>query len=380
MRETGAKDMEKIKRRVVDAYSGEPPLTPTGAPKADRETFKNSGDAILEKLAEFSAVQKLDSTYLPVLKSGTEYPINPGYNVLLETGRTSSFRPNIQNLPRKGGVRECFTARPGRVFIKCDYDQFELRVFAEVCLHRFGFSKMADAFFDNKDPHVIFAAQVIGIDYETAYRAYKNPDEPYHKQVKDYRQNYAKAANFGFIGGMGPNAIQKVMRGYGTEVSIEFCRQLHEDWKFAWPEATQFFQWHHAKCAWSDSYTHVTPFSTRQRGDANYPAACNNDIQGPAACAAKNAGWQITRKAYTDKKSALYGSRIVAFVHDEFIIETPERKASEAALELSDVMNRAASEIIKTVPIKSEPCIMRYWDKNAEPTFDNNGRLVLWQP
>jgi hypothetical protein len=43
-------------------------------------------------------------------------------------------------------------------------------------------------------------------------------------------------------------------------------------------------------------------------------------------------------------------------------------------------MNNAAAEIIKEVPIKSEPCIMRYWDKNAKPAYDSEGRLVLWKP
>jgi DNA polymerase-1 len=379
MKANGSKAMDRIKARVVNAYENDPPLTPTGAPKTDRETLEESGDPLLIKLAEFSAVQKLDSTYLPVLESGTEKPINPGYSVLLETGRTSSFSPNIQNLPRKGGVRECFKARPGRVFVKCDYDQFELRVFAEVCLQRFGYSKMADAFFEDKDPHVIFAAQVLEIDYLTAIAAYKDPQNTLHSRVKEYRQNYAKAANFGFIGGMGPRAIQKVMKGYGTETSLEFCEQLYSDWSVAWPETQDFFRWHKDQLGFAESYTHVTPFSRRQRGDAFYTAACNNDIQGPAACAAKQAGWEITRKAYLERDSALFGSRIVAFVHDEFILETPESKASAAALELSKTMNDAAARIIRKTPIKSEPCIMRYWDKNARPVRDSEGNLIVWE-
>lgn len=379
MKATGSKNMALIKERVRLAYNGDPPITPTGAPKTDVETLNDSGDPILISLAGYSGVQKLDSTYLPVLESGTVKPINPGYNVLLETGRTSSFKPNIQNLPRKGGVRECFKARSGRVFIKCDYDQFELRVFAEVCLQRFGVSEMYRAFLDDKDPHVLFAAQVIGIDYEKAYKAYKDASDDYHQTVKDYRQNYAKAANFGFIGGMGPRAIQKVMKGYGSDVTLEFCVELYENWLRTWPEARMLFDWHQAKCSWNDSYTHVTPFASRQRGDARYTEACNNDIQGPAACAAKQAGWEITKKAYTQKTSALYGSRIVAFVHDEFIIETPEHKASAAALELSETMNEAAGRIIQKTPIKSEPVIMRYWDKRAEQVFNADGDLIAWE-
>jgi len=75
----------------------------------------------------------------------------------------------------------------------------------------------------------------------------------------------------------------------------------------------------------------------------------------------------------------LFGSRIVAFVHDEFILETPESKASAAALELSKTMNDAAARIIQKTPIKSEPCIMRYWDKNARPVRDSEGNLIVWE-
>jgi hypothetical protein len=40
---------------------------------------------------------------------------------LAETGRTTSSKPNIQNLRRMAGVREAFVPRPGKVFFAADY-------------------------------------------------------------------------------------------------------------------------------------------------------------------------------------------------------------------------------------------------------------------
>src|SRR5262249_27057567 len=44
-----------------------------------------------------------------------------------KTGRMSSSAPNMQNLPR-GPYRRCFGAPAGRVLIKADYSQIELRI------------------------------------------------------------------------------------------------------------------------------------------------------------------------------------------------------------------------------------------------------------
>lgn len=46
------------------------------------------------------------------------------------TGRYSSKKPNLQNIPRGFDVRGIFTVEPGHVFVSADYAQAELRVLA----------------------------------------------------------------------------------------------------------------------------------------------------------------------------------------------------------------------------------------------------------
>jgi hypothetical protein len=86
-------------------------LTEKGEIATTREILEESGDLGLEALAEFTAVEKLLMTFVPVLERGVDVPINARYKPIMETGRVSCEQPNLTNLPRKGGVRECFVPR-----------------------------------------------------------------------------------------------------------------------------------------------------------------------------------------------------------------------------------------------------------------------------
>jgi P4 family phage/plasmid primase-like protien len=52
------------------------------------------------------------------------------YTLGADTGRMSSVRPNGQNLPKKGGARECWVAGPGKKIIRADMSSVEVRVIA----------------------------------------------------------------------------------------------------------------------------------------------------------------------------------------------------------------------------------------------------------
>ncbi|MCO7195042.1 DNA polymerase [Pseudonocardia sp. McavD-2-B] len=52
------------------------------------------------------------------------------YTIGTDTGRMSCVRPNLQQLPREGGVRACITADPGELLVSADFSGVELRVAA----------------------------------------------------------------------------------------------------------------------------------------------------------------------------------------------------------------------------------------------------------
>jgi len=145
------------------------PKTKGGGVSTSRDTLSESGDEELMALSDNKA-SKILTTYIPYLEKGFDKPINLEPNVLVETGRTSYTGP-IQQTPRGGlkgvyTVRECYVARPGRLFGSTDYSAIELCALSQVCLWTVGHSNMADVINSTRDPgslHTEFAARMIGI-------------------------------------------------------------------------------------------------------------------------------------------------------------------------------------------------------------------------
>jgi len=313
-------------------------------------------------------------------------PINPAWNTLVESGRTSCREPNLQNLPRKGGVRECFIPRKGRIFASADYSTLELCTLAQVCLDLFGHSAMAEALHAGRDLHLQMAASILGVDYDEVLQRHKAKDP----QVKEMRQ-LAKAANFGYPGGLGAASFQTYAAAtYNVTVSEEERRQLKAQWLEAWPEMRSFFDHVGGQLQMRDAFDLVQPRSGRIRGQVGYCDGCNSHFQGLAADGAKAALFFIQQECYTGKSeiwkgagpSPLHGCRMVAFIHDEFVLEVPEALplAQAAVARLVEVMVEGMALYVPDVPIKAEPTLMRRWYKEAEPVWDADGKLLVWEP
>lgn len=126
LRDDGSMDRKAVQAAVVRAFAqlGETvPMTdpsdsfPEGQVQTDKFTLKRSRHPGLKALYEFKSIEKILSTYVPVLMAGTEHPIHCKYNPILETFRVSASGPNMQNPPRKGGVRACFVPRGARYYV-----------------------------------------------------------------------------------------------------------------------------------------------------------------------------------------------------------------------------------------------------------------------
>lgn len=202
---------------------------PPGVPRTDgdgvgtgRDVLQESGDELLMAYERHGEHDKILTTYVPLLRSARpclrcghsgygkdkhaegcagedgyrEVPLIPRPNALVETGRCS-YERGIHGLPRKGGVRECIVARPGYVFSSEDFTAGELVTHAQNCIYVVGYSKLAEALNAGLDAHLALAGTMTGRDYAAMLAAKKAGD----KRVVDDRQA-AKAANFGFPGGM----------------------------------------------------------------------------------------------------------------------------------------------------------------------------------
>lgn len=381
---------------------------PKGSVKADRDTLAESGDDVLEAYAKYGPNDKLRETYVPFVEQGVKYPINLSPNVLVGTGR-ASYDGLIQLLPREGGIRECFEARPGYVYCSVDYAAVEISTLAQVCLWTVGRSALAEAVNADKDVHALFGAE--GLLNDTTYDEFvatlKDENHPRFKFIKNTRQE-SKEGNFGFGGMMGPvkftiSARKKGLRfcikaGLAEKCGVEkiyewkgrpcppVCKAcvervafIREKWLRQWPEMPRYFDWITHQLETNDNT--LTQFvSKRIRGGLSGPSGANTLFQGLAADGAKRALWSVAKDCYTNRQSPLYGGRIVVFAHDEIITELPEAQAHEAGYRQAELMVAAMRTCTPDVKVKAEPALMKFWYKGAETVKDANGRLIPWEP
>lgn len=192
-----------------------------------RDELFESGDDKLTNLSEYGEEEKLPGTYIPWLREARipdgldelgamiwrNIPLCLRPNVLLETGRTSYNGP-VQLLPRKGGIRECIVARPGKVLCSVDYESGELVTHAQSCIWIVGYSRLAEALNAGIKVHNAFAATVLGLDYDDFQVRFKQGES----LLKDVRQA-AKPGNFGFPGRMGAATLVIQQRKQGPDTA-----------------------------------------------------------------------------------------------------------------------------------------------------------------
>ena len=201
-----------LKAKVQTAYESmkkEIKKTNSGEISVDKGALEESEDADLLALLEYREVTKLLSTYIDSVEM-VNLPRMDGrlrcdYEVLQATGRTSSKDPNLQNLPRREGIRDCFVPSADFVFVACDYDAAELRTLAQCHYSITGKESPLLSMYKQDsgfDPHTWFACKMLNISYEEGMTRKSQGD----KEIKKQRQR-AKACNFGFPGGMGASSF-----------------------------------------------------------------------------------------------------------------------------------------------------------------------------
>ncbi len=144
------------------------------------------------KILSYRGLAKLKSTYVDAILA----LINPATGRLhttfnqtvTATGRLSSSRPNIQNIPIRGElasrIRAAFIAEDGYTLLSADYSQIELRIVA----HMANDPTLIEAFNSNEDIHTRTASEIFSLEPEL---------------VTQELRRRAKAINFGIIYGMG---------------------------------------------------------------------------------------------------------------------------------------------------------------------------------
>jgi DNA polymerase-1 len=298
------------------------------------EELAAMGHEVPRLLMEYREVAKLLSTYLEALPAEVDAAtgrIHTSFNQIgAATGRLSSTRPNLQNIPvrsaRGEGIRRGFVPREGWRFVVADYSQIELRLLA----HLSGDAAFVAAFRAGGDIHRQTAAVIFGVSADA---------------VTAEMRARAKTINFATIYGQGARSL-------GRSLGIPFA------------EAQRFIDEYFARFAGVRAFLDRTVAEARERGyvetifgrrryvpelrDPNFNVrafgeriAANSPIQGSAADLIKVA---MVRLAAVLREGRL--ARILLQVHDELVVEAPAAEAEEtAALVRREMEGAAALEV-----------------------------------
>jgi DNA polymerase-1 len=251
------------------------------------------------------------------------------------TGRMSCSRPNMQNLPRDGEYRKCLVAPEGKVLIRGDYNQIELRIAAEM----------------SGDPEMIRAYQAAE-DLHQKTAAYVTRKKSLEEVTSEERQ-LAKALNFGLIFGVGNKRLVIEARSkWDVKLTEAEAGNLRR----------KFFQlysglkdWQKRQTAKALRFRETRTIAGRRclfPGKPRYTDSLNWPVQGAGADGIKLA------LANLWEKSGPEGALVVSVIHDEIVIEVPIERAEEAKIWLKDAMESAMREFLKIVPVVIKPEII----------------------
>lgn len=190
------KGMESTDDEVLKNYEGVPVID---ALRDYREHIKQITTYGMAWVQEWSASPSNEEGWL----SPHTHKLHPRYNQLAaETGRSSSDKPNGQNLPRDPEVRKCFIAPPGYVYVTCDMSGAELRIIAELAKAK----TWIDAFARGEDLHSVGCEILFPKEWPEeaepgcAYYAVNEKGEPAHQKCgckkHKARREITKAINF----------------------------------------------------------------------------------------------------------------------------------------------------------------------------------------
>ncbi len=313
--------------------------TPKGAPSTDASVLQKMVDQhpVVEHLLAYRELEKLRSTYvdglLPLIAADGR--IHCVFNQTgAATGRISSERPNMQNIPVRTEegrtIRRAFVAGDGHTFVMADYSQIELRILA----HLSGDSGLLEAFGAGTDIHAATAARVFGLDLD--------------RVTPDLRRR-AKMINFGLLYGMEAYGLAQRL-----QISTEEAKE-HMDAYFAqFPDVAAFMQGIVTR-ARSDGFTTTIlgrrrylpelaadNFRVRQMAER---MALNAPIQGSAADIIKKAMVVLDAEMESRRRQAA----MLLQVHDELVLEVPEDEASQVA----DLTRSVMEGVVElTVPLR----------------------------
>jgi DNA polymerase-1 len=290
--------------------------------------------APLIELSELDGLRLALGEPLRYLVSPATHRVHPRYQICgSQTGRSSASKPNIQGAPRSPKIRALFRAAEGYILFAADYHCMELRAAG----YFFDDPALAAVFARGDDPHTLTAAHVAG----------KPPEE-----ITAEERSRAKNANFGIIYGIGAaGLVEQIWKNYHRRISIDDAEGLLVTFERLYPMMISHRREYATACQvnrriiigpdWREGRGRVVPIARLPEDQSAATCCFSYPIQGGCS--------DICMMALTDIDKRLceqnIDGRLVAWIHDEFIVEAREADSERVTALLKDAMERAFVDI-----------------------------------
>ena len=303
---------------------------------------------IAEELLSYRHFSKLKNTYLDAIPShinSLTSKVHTSFNqTIASTGRLSSTKPNLQNIPIRTEIsreiRKGFTASDTSSYIfAADYSQVELRIMA----HFSNENELINCFNENIDVHTRTAANIFGINSE---------------DVNFTQRRTAKVVNFSIMYGAGPFRLSQEL-----DIKLKDAKKIIEAYFETYPGIKLFME-ETLSSAREKGYVE-TLLGRKRYADgltssnmnivkAEERACINMPIQGTAAELIKIAMINV----YNKMKESQLKSKMILQIHDELLFDVPK---NEIEILSSIVKNEMENAINLNVPLKVDCDYGKNW-------------------
>jgi DNA polymerase-1 len=174
-------------------------------PDTKEETLKKfAGIPVIDDILDYRKASKLVSTYGETLLAKINKVtgrLHTDFKQMVATGRMSSSKPNLQNIPKKQKYRSCFIARDGYSLITADMSGAELRILGNLSKD----PVFVESYATGQDLHTRTASEIYDVHYD---------------EVEKFMRNAAKAVNFGIIYGMSSVGLSRRLKITEKEAAV----------------------------------------------------------------------------------------------------------------------------------------------------------------
>lgn len=292
---------------------------------------------IVEKVLEYRNLYKLYANYSIGLidEIREDGKIHTIFNqCLTRTGRLSSSKPNLQNIPIRSDysklVRKAFIPEEDSLLMSSDYSQIELRVFA----HMANATNLQEAFIEDKDIHS-----------KTASDIFKVPINEVDKKMR----RIAKTVNFGILYGISSFGLSEDLK-----IDVASAKEFLSNYLNTYPGIKEYMEQEKSE-AYKNGF--VTTIMNRRRKidelkSSNYMVrssgermALNTPIQGSAADILKKAMVEL----YQAMKDRNLKSKMLIQVHDELVFNVHKDELDI----MKELVREKMEQVVKlSVPLK----------------------------